>query len=234
MPEETNPDALRALYDDGIRRSRQFWDRVPTEGLVPRSCEHCMTVFLIRAITRYHATDLLWTKEFYESAAILVRSIWEIALQAHYMADDPEPRARAFCEYPAKAEKYKQEHGKRMTKQWWGETSIAKLSDIVSEELTKRTKNTSDVKLFRAYYDTLYGCLSKCVHSAPDLVTDAIAAIDWETGRGPIVDPGLTEALRSTLPELATNATEYVMAAVARALGISDPPIDKIVWGVLA
>jgi hypothetical protein len=122
-----------------------------------------------------------------------------------------------------------------MWKKWWGGTSIAKLADTVSEELlTRRTKNTSGVKLFREYYDSLYGSLSKCVHSAPQLVTDTIAAIDRETGRGPVVDPGLMETLRSTIPELATNATEYVIAAVARVLEIPDPPIDEIVWGVLA
>jgi hypothetical protein len=144
------------------------------------------------------------------------------------MAHDPVPRARAYQDYAAMADGHKGNRGKRM-RNWWGNDTIGGLAKTVSDELANMTKTTSGARLFLEEYDTLYRLLSKCVHTAPELVTSGLHAIDVETGKCPVYNPDTEEALRSELPRLATYAVELAIAAVARVFAISDPPT----WGGL-
>ncbi len=58
-----------------------------------------MLFFLCKAYKSYQAIRILWSTGFVEDAFVLVRTIFELALQARYMSGDPKPRARLFTEY---------------------------------------------------------------------------------------------------------------------------------------
>jgi hypothetical protein len=47
----------------------------------------------------YQAIRVLWREGFAEDAFIIARTIFELALQARYMQEDPKPRARLFAEH---------------------------------------------------------------------------------------------------------------------------------------
>lgn len=225
---------LHESFKDGIRRSTQLVKAVSKETPVPGSCKYCLIAFLVRAINRFQAAYLLWQDEFYEEAAVIIRTIYELALQAHYMAHAPKARAKAFCDHPARTEQDRERHHKPMIQNWWGKKTRRKLAATVDKELGKRRrKDLHGEGPFLCFYDQLYSPLSKLVHSDPQLVTEAIDAIDRETRRGPLVNPDTEGALRDCLPELATNQLDYVMAAVARVCGIEKPPIHTTVWGIL-
>lgn len=57
-----------------------------------------MFFFFCKAYKSYQAIRVLWREGFAEDAFILTRTIFELALQARYMKEDPKPRARLFAE----------------------------------------------------------------------------------------------------------------------------------------
>jgi len=58
-----------------------------------------MFFFFCKAYKSYQAIRVLWKEGFVEDAFILTRTIFELALQARYMREDPKPRARLFAEH---------------------------------------------------------------------------------------------------------------------------------------
>lgn len=58
-----------------------------------------MHYFFCKAYKSYQAICLLWREGFAEDAFILARTIFELALQARYMKEEPKPRARLFAEH---------------------------------------------------------------------------------------------------------------------------------------
>lgn len=58
-----------------------------------------MFFFFCKAYKSYQACRVLWRQGFSEDTFILVRTIFELALQARYMKQAPKSRARLFNEY---------------------------------------------------------------------------------------------------------------------------------------
>lgn len=58
-----------------------------------------MLFFFLKSYKTFQAIDSLWKAGFSEDALILTRTIFELSLQARYMAQDPKPKARLFAEY---------------------------------------------------------------------------------------------------------------------------------------
>lgn len=101
-----------------------------------------MLFFFCKAYKSFQATQLLWREGFEEDALVLVRTIFELALQAQYMYEDPKPRARLFTEHdPVTRYRY-----------------YLKLKSLNEREMLGRIEVRSDeLEELKAYYESLRG-----------------------------------------------------------------------------
>ena len=54
---------------------------------------------LMYAFNTYKALSLLLPELYHESGAVVLRQLWEVSLNLHWIGVDPEPRAKAFCSF---------------------------------------------------------------------------------------------------------------------------------------
>lgn len=53
----------------------------------------------IYAFNAYKAISLLLPELYHESAAVVLRQLWEVSLNIHWVGVDPEPRSQDFCNF---------------------------------------------------------------------------------------------------------------------------------------
>lgn len=53
----------------------------------------------IYAFNSYKAISLLLQELYHESGAVVLRQLWEVSLNLHWVGVDPEPRAQDFCNF---------------------------------------------------------------------------------------------------------------------------------------
>jgi len=53
----------------------------------------------IYAFNAYKAISLLLPELYHESGAVVLRQLWEVSLNLHWVGVDPEPRAQDFCNF---------------------------------------------------------------------------------------------------------------------------------------
>ena len=53
----------------------------------------------IYAFNAYKAISLLLPELYHESGAVVLRQLWEVSLNLHWIGVDPEPRAQDFCSF---------------------------------------------------------------------------------------------------------------------------------------
>ena len=97
-------------------------DKLQADDYEEMAYKEAMLFFFCKAYKSYQAIQRLWLEGFAEDAFILTRTIFEIALQARYMSQDPRERARKFfLHYPVAQYRY-----------------YLKLKELDGLELTKR------------------------------------------------------------------------------------------------
>ena len=100
-PAEVN-SAEGALFQIGIELGRSIVAKVNSvSGSDGEEWAYkaAMLFFFCKTYKTYQAAYLLHREGFSEDAFILARTVFELALQARYMKEDPKPRARLFTEY---------------------------------------------------------------------------------------------------------------------------------------
>ena len=102
------------------------------EELVYKGAMH---FFFCKAYKSYQAIRILWFNGFAEDCFILARTIFEIALQARYMKENPKSHARLFAEHDP-VEKYR--YYKRLKKV--GDSKLIEAIENRSDELLKIKK----------------------------------------------------------------------------------------------
>lgn len=60
-----------------------------------------LNVSFVYSFNAYKAIGLLLPNLYHESAAVVLRQLWEVSLNMHWIAVDPPTRARDFCNYTA-------------------------------------------------------------------------------------------------------------------------------------
>ncbi len=102
-----------------------------------------MLFFFCKAYKTYQAAYVLHREGFSEDAFILARTVFELALQARYMKEDPKPHARLFTEFdPVARYRY-----------------YLRLRDLgVTDEIQKFKTHQHELKLdeMKQYYDRLH------------------------------------------------------------------------------
>jgi len=53
----------------------------------------------VYAFNAYKAISLLLPELYHESGAVVLRQLWEVSLNLHWVGVDPEPRAQDFCNF---------------------------------------------------------------------------------------------------------------------------------------
>ncbi|MDP1563580.1 MAG: DUF5677 domain-containing protein [Pirellulaceae bacterium] len=53
----------------------------------------------VYALNAYKAISLLLPELYHESGAVVLRQLWEVSLNLHWVGVDPEPRAQDFCNF---------------------------------------------------------------------------------------------------------------------------------------
>lgn len=90
------------MFQSGIGLAEKFLSQVTSVAASdPEEFAYkgAMLFFFCKAYKSFQATHRLWREGFEEDALILVRTIFELALQSRYMHEDPKPRARLFTEH---------------------------------------------------------------------------------------------------------------------------------------
>ena len=97
-----NTDVGSSLFQVGLELGHKIIEKVRSvsgsdgEELAYKGA---MLFFFCKAYKSYQAANLLYRQGYLEDAFILARTVFELALQARYMKEDPKPRARLFTEY---------------------------------------------------------------------------------------------------------------------------------------
>ena len=200
-----------------------------------------MLFFFCKAYKTYQAIQILWDKGFQEDAFILARTIFEIALQAQYMRDDPRTRARLFTEHdPVMRYRYYKKMNKHGLlnemsdnrkkeldelekhynklkdnypehKGWWGK-SIAWLAEDQGDHMKKR-------------YDLIYWIQSNLVHSATTSFKDYLK----EQGEGFKINCNPSISNDEMIPQEATLFFMRICELVCHALAI-DKKVSVNKW----
>jgi hypothetical protein len=97
-----NVDAGDSLFQVGLELGEKLLKKVDlvhgSDG-EELAYKGAMLFFFCKAYKSYQAAELLYKSGYVEDAFILARTVFELALQARYMKEDPKPRARLFTEY---------------------------------------------------------------------------------------------------------------------------------------
>lgn len=93
---------IEQMFQIGVDLAKKVVDEV--SSLTASDAEEfnyrgSMFFFFCKAYKSYQATRVLWREGFAEDAFIIARTIFELALQARYMKEDPKPRSRLFTEH---------------------------------------------------------------------------------------------------------------------------------------
>jgi hypothetical protein len=179
-----------------------------------------MLYWFAKAAKTYDAVLLLWREGYWQDAAALSRTILEIAFQAKYLSEDPEPRAALF-----------KDHDRRLrikmlkTADEYNEPSDIKIADLITSlnptavELEKwknwwgKGKNTyslADSVGWEEQYVANYKLLSIFIHSTPPGTTSYLFGtsdtmeIDWKANRP-------APQKESTAETLIASACTYMM-----------------------
>jgi hypothetical protein len=145
--------------------------------------------FFVRAYKSYAALRLLWTSGYVEDAYTLTRTIYELRLQADFMAEDLGNRSIQFAEnvfvtaleYYSRLDPAHAEQGKTMAEEIGQLRKEFRISKGLPEEPPKYQVNwwggggirrlVEALKLPLDYeYETIYFTLSDHSHSSPSLV----------------------------------------------------------------
>ncbi|WP_339742196.1 DUF5677 domain-containing protein [uncultured Rubinisphaera sp.] len=70
----------------------------------PHIESHDLSVFVantsfVYGLNTYKAISLLLPQLYHESGAVVLRQLWEVSLNLHWVGIDPEPRAQDFCNF---------------------------------------------------------------------------------------------------------------------------------------
>jgi len=133
--------------------------------------------WFVKAAKTYDAVLLLWREGYWQDAATLARTILEIAFQAKYLGEDPEPRAKLFMVHDERerlkmlktADEYNDPlatdiadliqslkpsaRAQEKWRNWWGSG--------------KTIRDVAEAVMPKAVYDAQYSILSVLAHSAP-------------------------------------------------------------------
>jgi hypothetical protein len=104
MTREVAASRLKQILMVGERAAAGLLDRLKGKPWrTDRVYKRAMLFFLCKALKSYRAMGLLLDSGYPEDARIIGRSIYELRLQALYLAGEPEERAKQFAAHESKA-----------------------------------------------------------------------------------------------------------------------------------
>lgn len=193
--------------------------------------------FFSKSYKTYQAVKLLWEKGFTEDAFMLTRTIFELAMQAVYMAEKPTERAKRFIEHEQCVfHKFYENLGKGGLGDWikdrkndvkpWKkqhEKYCRQYSDIRADnwwgrDIQKLINNNDDLKKRCTYF---YSWASNYIHSTLFVAEDYITVAEQIT---PNCYPAVSGDHKIVVE--ATDSFATIVRITSNAFGID---IEKIV-----
>jgi hypothetical protein len=178
IAEETVSLADRALGDERAAESveQQVWWAL-------------LRAFALKAVTSLRATVLLCREGYSEDAAVVARTIMEIAIVVRYIAADPQDRSRRFIEHTIVERQslvtFLESARDRLPRPWQGLASHAQRLQELRQHYDEMSGDTRhryhwagrDITLRKMaeaiglpvldWYDLIYSLFSKRAHSTP-------------------------------------------------------------------
>jgi uncharacterized protein DUF5677 len=188
---EFNMEPDDRIFEIGLAAADKIRARLEKAEITGSDVEKFLPLvyFFVRAYKSYAALHLLWTSGYIEDAYTLARTIYELRLQAGFMAEDLDNRSIQFAEnvFATALEYYRRldpahaEQGKAMAEEMAQIRKEFRISKGLPEEPPKYQPNwwggggikrlVEALKLPVNYeYETIYFRLSDHAHSSTSLV----------------------------------------------------------------
>jgi hypothetical protein len=187
-------DPIPLPFDDIISHHAAIRDAIADSMHVEHELEPDLKSLVamqsfIYAFNAYKALGHLLPDLFHETGAVVLRQLWEVSLNLHWIALDPDDRAHAFCTFTLI------ENRKSIVKSGKGETELSEFdrataamqarfrfrdrkgkdqvhSDFAAKNVADRAQELGPA--WRREYELVYHLTSMHAHGAPGAILQAI------------------------------------------------------------